>query len=204
MSISQSIILICWTIFIIYWLANWRNVKPALEKKHHTGLIRGIILVIIAILLLNRFILHNAIHLPSCQLDWRGCHLHSIPSASSQWLVFQIISVGLAILGLTIAIIARKTLAANWSPTLDLKKGHELITTGIYNYIRHPIYTGVLLMLLATLLVFPTPFEFFILLVLTAAFLYRIKREEDLMTKTFPKEYPAYKKKTKALIPFIY
>lgn len=59
-------------------------------------------------------------------------------------------------------------------------------------------------MLLATFMVFPTITELVIFLFISAMFLYRIKREEELMMRTFPKEYPAYKKKTKALIPFVF
>jgi protein-S-isoprenylcysteine O-methyltransferase len=122
---------------------------------------------------------------------------------ASKSLPFQIISMVLAVAGLAIAIVARTTLADNWSATIDVKQGHELITRGIYHYIRNPIYSGMLLMILATILAFPSRGGLAILLVAAAIFWFRIKTEEALMTKTFPDEYPAYKRRTKALIPFI-
>ena len=196
--------LICWAIFLLYWFINWSNVKPTLEKKgFNTDRIGFILVGIVVLLLLNHFVFHDALHLPSCQWNWPGCHYRlSAPSGSQMFLV-QMISIFLVILGLLIAIIARRTLAGNWSATLDLKKGHELVTTGIYHYIRHPIYAGVLLMLLATLLAFQSAPQLVIFLVIAITFLVRIKKEEELMTKTFPKEYPEYRKRTKALIPFI-
>lgn len=49
--------------------------------------------------------------------------------------------------GLIVAVVARRMLAGNWSGAVALKKDHELITTGFYQYVRHPIYAGMLLMI---------------------------------------------------------
>ena len=130
---AQSIILLCWGIFLFYWLINWWKVKPTLEEKFSVGKFRGIILVIVAVLLLNHFVLNNAFHLPACQWNWLGCHYHFFSAPASPWLPLQIISAILAMLGLMIAIMAHRTLAGNWSAALDLKHEHELITTGIYH-----------------------------------------------------------------------
>jgi protein-S-isoprenylcysteine O-methyltransferase Ste14 len=204
MTFSQIIILVCWGIFLLYWFSNWRNVKPTKENKTpRSEGIRIIILFTVVLVFLNHFVFNNFLNIPLCQWGWNGCHYKALSMDSSP-LLFQILGVFLAVAGLIIAIIARRTLARNWSPTIDLKKGHSLITTGIYSYIRHPIYTGVLSMILATLFTFQSIMEILICIALAFMFMFRIKKEEDLMTKTFPKEYPAYKKRTKTLIPFIY
>ena len=55
------------------------------------------------------------------------------------------VGVGVQIAGLTLAVLARRYLGRNWSGTVTLKRGHELICAGPYRYVRHPIYTGLLL-----------------------------------------------------------
>src|SRR5581483_9894485 len=113
--------------------------------------------------------------------------------------VLQIIGVLLAISGLILAIVARYTLASNWSATIELKKGHELITNGIYSYIRHPIYTALLCMGLGTFLVSPSLPIVLVYVFIVVMVIFRIKKEEELMSRTFPNDYPLYKKKVKML-----
>jgi protein-S-isoprenylcysteine O-methyltransferase Ste14 len=50
----------------------------------------------------------------------------------------------------SLQIVARRKLAGNWSRGVELKEGHELISTGLYSYVRHPIYSGILLIALGT------------------------------------------------------
>jgi protein-S-isoprenylcysteine O-methyltransferase Ste14 len=78
-----------------------------------------------------------------------------------------------------------------------------LVTNGIYGYIRHPIYTGVLLMALGTLIFSQTLLMLLFFLFMLIFFIFKLTQEEKLLTKHFSKEYPEYKKHTKALIPFI-
>lgn len=204
MGITQTIIVICWALFLFYWFINWRNVKPTKVQKFNTIKIRGIIVVIIIVLLLNRFVFDNVLYFHACQWQWIGCHFHVSTPVIRHSLPIQIISVIFSIVGLVIAIVARRTLAGNWSPSLDVKQGHELITGGVYHFVRHPIYSGLLLMLLGTLVAFQTDIEVIVFIAVTLTVLYRIRREEALMTQIFPKAYPAYKKRTKALIPFVW
>jgi protein-S-isoprenylcysteine O-methyltransferase len=109
-----------------------------------------------------------------------------------------------AIIGLIICIKARKTLSDNWSMGLDFKKEHKLITTGVYRYMRHPIYTGFLMMFIGSVLTIGKIGGFLGIILLLIGIIIRIGNEEKLLTKNFPKEYPEYKKKVKALIPFIF
>ena len=195
----QNIIFLCWGIFLFYWAINWNKVKPTQERKWGLSGIRWIIvlLIIIVVFISKRFDI-----LPPCHQAWFTC-LYNLFVSHISSLFVEIIGTVFTIIGLVIAVIARKTLADNWSATIDLKKDHKLITTGIYSYIRHPIYTGILLMGLGTVLVSPTLIVALIFLFIFGSFLFRIKNEEALMTKTFPKEYPSYKKRVKALIPFV-
>jgi protein-S-isoprenylcysteine O-methyltransferase Ste14 len=106
--------------------------------------------------------------------------------------------------GLVLAIIARKKLADNWSAAVVIKVDHELITTGIYHRIRHPIYSGIMLMATGTSLSIGTSGALLAFLVIGLAIWLKLSREEMLLTEHFGAEYEEYKKHTKKLIPYIW
>ena len=112
----------------------------------------------------------------------------------------------LCLSGLIFSIWARVHLGENWSAEITLKKDHALITTGPYAYVRHPIYTGLLIALTGTgLALTPSPKGAVFIAVVMGAFWIKMKKEENLMLKQFPEAYLAYKKSTRfALIPHIY
>ncbi len=117
--------------------------------------------------------------------------------------VLEAIGVLLCWVGITLAISARYYLGRNWSNHPDMKEGHELVTSGPYRFLRHPIYTGMLAALLGT--VFLAGWFWLIVFgVTTLVFVRRIRIEEGYMLKLFPNEYPEYKKRTKALVPFVW
>ncbi|HUH84629.1 MAG TPA: isoprenylcysteine carboxylmethyltransferase family protein [Stellaceae bacterium] len=105
--------------------------------------------------------------------------------------------------GLGFAVWARWYLGANWSGTVTVKVRHELIRTGPYRCVRHPIYTGLLLAIAGSALVLgewrdAVAFGFALL-----ALIVKSRVEERWMDETFP-EYQAYRQETAALVPFIY
>jgi protein-S-isoprenylcysteine O-methyltransferase Ste14 len=106
--------------------------------------------------------------------------------------------------GIAIAIWARTILGRNWSANPTVKEDHELIVSGPYRYVRHPIYTGILLAQFGSMVVGDgrvrsTLFFAFIAIGLH----FKSKVEENLMRQTFPDSYPEYRRRTKAIIPFI-
>jgi protein-S-isoprenylcysteine O-methyltransferase Ste14 len=111
---------------------------------------------------------------------------------------------GLALLvaGLLFAVWARVHLGRNWSATVTVKQSHELIRSGPYAYVRHPIYTGVLTALLGTVLASGTLRAVLGLAIIAAALLRKVRIEERFMRETFPDEYPRYCATVPALIPF--
>lgn len=101
------------------------------------------------------------------------------------------------------AIWARAYLGKNWSDQPSTKVGHELVTSGPYHLVRHPIYTGVLLALVGTALA--TGLAGLAAFVCAGLiFIYGITVEEQILAQTFPEEYAGYRKRTKALIPFVF
>lgn len=116
---------------------------------------------------------------------------------------FKSVGVILVALGIGFAIWARWHLGRNWGMPMEVKEKPNLITTGPYAYVRHPIYTGVLTAVLGSLVV-SGPMWSLILLVIFFYFYFSAKKEEANMGKAFPTEYPSYKERTKMFIPFIF
>ena len=106
-------------------------------------------------------------------------------------------------LGITLAIWARRHLGRNWGMPMSLKEEPELVTSGPYKYIRNPIYSGMLLALLGTGLVLGLPW-LVAFVACSIYFIYSSKVEEKIMAEQFPQTYPEYKKRTKMLIPFVW
>jgi len=109
----------------------------------------------------------------------------------------------IAVAGLIVMLWARKTLGANWSSEVVLKQNHELIERGPYAYVRHPIYTGVILMALGTMILFARLSGFVAWVIFVFGFWLKAREEERLLAKHFPEAYPTYKARVKAVIPFV-
>lgn len=86
---------------------------------------------------------------------------------------------------------------------MTFKQGHELVRTGPYRLVRHPIYTGLLVMALGVALNFGQLRCWLALPLMAAAFWIKLKQEEKLLLRHFPQEYPVYKSQVKALVPFV-
>jgi protein-S-isoprenylcysteine O-methyltransferase Ste14 len=117
--------------------------------------------------------------------------------------ITRILAGSLCVIGLFIAIWARATLGSNWSSAVTLKQDHELIMRGPYRFVRHPIYTGLLLMLGGTALISG---RLGAIAGLASGFLglwIKLRQEEALMMRHFPADYRKYKANSKALLPFV-
>jgi protein-S-isoprenylcysteine O-methyltransferase Ste14 len=111
---------------------------------------------------------------------------------------------GLALLiaGLLFAVWARVHLGRNWSGSVTVKEGHELIRTGPYGLVRHPIYTGLITAVLGTAIVSGTVRAALGLVIISGSLVLKLRTEEDFMRETFPDQYPRYANQVPALIPF--
>ena len=90
----------------------------------------------------------------------------------------------------------------NFNIQPKLREGSKLITTGIYTWVRHPMYTSVIMMMLGFLVSTPTSIEALLWLILVAVLLLKAKREESLWLE-HDEAYEAYKNSTKLFIPYI-
>lgn len=105
--------------------------------------------------------------------------------------------------GVGFAILARFWIGRNWSGTVTIKEQHELIQSGPYRIVRHPIYTGLLLAYLSTAIVYGELRGFVGFLLLLLGFGFKLRTEEAFMVQQFGNTYLDYKQRVKALVPFL-
>jgi protein-S-isoprenylcysteine O-methyltransferase Ste14 len=184
------VIAIGWIIFWLYWIVSAFGSKKETHSNLKQFLRIRIVIFPIAVAL--------AIVLKSLPSALKNHYQNAINN-------HIVMSVGLLIflIGFIIAIWARRHLGKNWGMPMAQKQNPELITSGPYAYIRHPIYTGVLLMALGSFLIV-NMYWLIVFIVAAVFFIYSAVSEEKLMTKQFPKVYPSYKAKTKMLVPFVF
>lgn len=189
MGVFDALILGLWLTFLGYWLfAATRVKRRAGGAPSHGGVLRTAFVIGVLVLIRELFRL-RVWHVAPLALT------HVNPIAASA-------GVTICGLGVTIAIWARVYLGRNWGMPMSLREGHELVTTGPYAFVRHPIYTGILLALLGSTMVHWYP-RIVLLPVILAYFIYAARVEERSMREHFPKEYPGYVRRTKMLIPFV-
>lgn len=115
------------------------------------------------------------------------------------------IIIGFAVLcfGTIFRIVSLLTLQHGFSITLEKKAEVKLVTTGAYKYIRHPLYSSVLIMAMSGVILFSTIYCWAFVIITLIGLLSRINKEEKFLLEIFP-DYKQYSRKTKKMIPFVY
>jgi protein-S-isoprenylcysteine O-methyltransferase Ste14 len=170
-----------WAAFWIYWIAASVDVKAGRTRWTRFAGVRVAIVLVVLLLLRLRLL--------------KGRMVTTDP-----WL--QVIGLALFLLGLALAVWARVYLGRNWGMPMSEKADPELVTTGPYSTIRHPIYSGIILAMVGTT-VTVSLYWLVAVVLLGAYFVYSAITEERYMAGRFPDTYPRYKQSTKMLIPFI-
>jgi protein-S-isoprenylcysteine O-methyltransferase Ste14 len=111
------------------------------------------------------------------------------------------IAVVLMLCGFAFAIWARRHIGRFWSARVTLKEGHQLIESGPYSLVRHPIYTGLLLSMAATVTTIGTVQSVCGYAALVGALIFKLAAEERLLAANFGEAYKKYQQRVKALIP---
>jgi protein-S-isoprenylcysteine O-methyltransferase Ste14 len=190
MTVYDWLILAFWLMFIAYWAISAPGAKRTVGRRGW-GWEGGLRLSILVLVLL-------AFHVPAVHRALRNARL----SAASFRLVAGPVGIALCALGIGLAIWARAHLGRNWGMPMSRKENPELVTTGPYRFVRHPIYGGILLAMLGSTIgasiVWLLP-----LVVSCAYFIYSARAEEKLMLKQFPAQYSAYGQRTKMMLPFM-
>ena len=118
-------------------------------------------------------------------------------------LILRMIGLLFTLAGAALAIWARIALGTNWSGLVTVKENHALITDGPYTWVRHPIYSGLLLALLGTALVQGKVVYLIVISLAAVALWVKLRTEERFMYETFGEEYRYYHQNVKALIPHV-
>jgi protein-S-isoprenylcysteine O-methyltransferase Ste14 len=107
------------------------------------------------------------------------------------------------LMAIAIAYFANREIGVNWSPTIEKTQKQKLITSGIYGIVRHPLYLSGLLILVGTNIYFGSKWAWLGAILTLIALLLRIPVEEKHLIKRFGEAYIAYKRQTKAILPWI-
>ena len=179
---------VCWAVVGVVWIvgAIYNAVRAPRTLRRGPGRLQQAAVAVFAWFLLARvdtrtthsFILH------SVGLAWAGVVVLVASSAMALW--------------------ARGSLGRMWSSQPTTKEGPQLRTGGPYALARHPIYTGLLGMLLGTAMVYGSGEWALVLVASVLALDYKIRVEERLMGAEFPGEYAAYRRRVPQLVPGLY
>jgi protein-S-isoprenylcysteine O-methyltransferase Ste14 len=183
--IFRYLISIFWLIWLAYWIASSFGNKPAVYQTNWLWRFSALLVVVVIIALWWTF--------PNF-FDRR-----LLPRSFSKALVGTI----LCGIGVAFSIWARAILGRNWSSNPTIKEGHELVQTGPYRLVRHPIYTGILVAVFGTSLASAKVGDLVLILTITIMLIVKLRIEESLMQQQFAEKYTEYRSRTKALIPFI-
>lgn len=178
--------LIPWYIFAAYWLISALKVKRTKAREKSADRLATLVVVALAYeLLFGKWlrigVLQQRFIPQETWIDWAG--------------------IALSWLGTALAIWARHCIGEYWSARVTLKEDHQLIRSGPYARVRHPIYTGMLVGTIGTALVVGEWRGVLAVVLLLAGHWRKALREESLLTREFGEEYAAYRRSTGFLLP---
>lgn len=187
--VSLSILMICWVAFAVRFFM-WKKPESAPDAKRSNVSIIGIILQGLGF-----------------GLVWSLCRELFSPLISEQFsvnLILQVLVIAIAVFSVWLAVSAIQELGKQWSLAARLTENHKLITSGVYQIVRHPIYTAMFGMMLATGLAIShwiaLPIAIIVFFIGTKI---RTVAEEKLLREAFPNEYEKYAAQVAPIIPFV-
>jgi protein-S-isoprenylcysteine O-methyltransferase Ste14 len=185
----ESFFPVLWIAFLIYWQIKAIDTKTTQRLEPVASRILRALTFLIAIVLLS-----------TTRIPLRWLYLQVWPAGLwSFWLGATVM-----VAGLLFAVWAREHLGRNWSRSVTIKQGHELITTGPYAVVRHPIYTGILAGFLGTAIALSQLRGFIVFLLIFIVFWLKLRTEEQWMRFQFGETYATYARRTAALLPYIF
>ena len=178
-----------WGAWLLYWWFSSRDVKATRRRESAASRLMHLGPMVVAATILFA----PALGVPL--LDARF-----LPHTPWAFRVGTAVTVG----GLAFTIWARRHLGRNWSAIVTLKQGHELVTSGPYALVRHPIYTGLLLGLLGSAIARGRWSGLLAAALFFLAALRKYRLEERWMREHFGAAYDAYQARVKAIVPFLF
>jgi len=183
-------IYLCFAAQIIFWLSKAPDTRRNIENNGGWTMRIIAVIVVLSVIFFKKQ-LGNIIPILNTYL-W------------SNTSTISVIACLITFYGMLIMIWARNTLGQNWSANITFKENHELIKHGPYAWVRHPIYSGLLLMILGPVIYSGSVAGIILFgLFFLGAYL-KAYREERLLINHFKEKYLQYKEETKAIIPLIF
>lgn len=177
-----------WLSWVIYWWVASRDMKITVQRESLASRLSHIVPLSIAVFLYSSQRVRNPF------LAERF-----LPLTEWSFWIGAFLTAG----GLLFAVWARLHLGRNWSGSVTIKEGHELVTSGPYALVRHPIYTGLLLALLGSTLALGDWRAVLAFGLSAGALWHKMRVEERWMRQQFGDAYQAYAQRVPALIPFV-
>ena len=184
---ARQLMLGLWLAWVLYWVVSAFGARTTRRRESLASRLSHALPLAVGVTL---------IAWPQLQVRWL-----SLPLLPRSPLRFGG-ALALAAAGLAFTVWARVHLGRNWSGSVTLKEGHGLILSGPYAWVRHPIYTGLLMALLGSAVACGELRAAIGLGVVAAAFVRKLRIEERFMRESFPQQYPRYCAQVPALIPF--
>jgi protein-S-isoprenylcysteine O-methyltransferase Ste14 len=179
MTTVRTAVAITWAVFWVGWVVSAFTAKQSVRSNRPFPLAG---LSAVAVVVLLRVFARNSLAVHSLAIGIAGAPVLGC--------------------GLALAVWARVRLGRNWGMPMTQRAEPELVRSGPYRFVRHPIYSGILLAILGTALT--TSFVGLVAVVALGAYFYASALvEERNLTASFPTAYPEYKRGTKMLIPFV-
>jgi len=175
-----------WIAFLVIWLIWAIRTKPTQTRESISSRLSYLVLTVAAF---------YAMFSGDVPQGWLRTRLF----AANIWT--EVLGVVITAAGVGFAIWARVYLGGNWSGTVTVKVGHQLVRSGPYRWVRHPIYTGMILAMAGTVLERRQVRGFVAVLLLYAGFKIKSRIEEQVMQATFGPEYADYSRTTGAIVP---
>ena len=185
----ESFFPVVWIAFLVYWRIKAAGTKTTQRREPAaSGILRVLAFLIVIVLL-------STTRIP---LPW----LYHPLWRSGIWPFW--VGAAVTVVGLLFAVWARHYLGGNWSSAVTIKQGHELITTGPYALVRHPIYTGVLTGFLGTAIALSQVRGVIGFVLMLVVLWLKLRMEEEWMRSQFGETYAMYSHQTAALVPYLF
>jgi protein-S-isoprenylcysteine O-methyltransferase Ste14 len=183
---SRQCINVLWMVFGLYWVVSAFKLKKTKRRESWTQRLGYMLPLLAAFYFLSR---------PEVRFGWLGARF--VPNSP----VVEWLGVLLTAGGVGVAIWARWHLGTNWSGVVTLKEGHELIRSGPYRSIRHPIYTGILLALLGTAVALGEVRGLLAVAIVWISFYTKARREESFLAQEFGPGFAEHQRETGMFLP---
>jgi protein-S-isoprenylcysteine O-methyltransferase Ste14 len=184
MTIYSILVVACWAVFVAYWLITGLGSKRTRSHYSRHLLIRAIIVALVLLLVRSR----------PADINVRAIVLNP---------AVRVLGVILCAAGIAVAVWARRHLGKNWGMPMTVHESPELVTTGPYARVRHPIYTGIIIALIGNALALSL-WWFVAVVVAFLYFGYAARKEEKVMLDRFPGAYADYQRRTNRLVPGVF